>query len=145
MRNEDFSDNTMANRSLLIFIAIFSILFITTSFYGVVKPSIPEIRAVEYGYPAQWLRVTTSLFSNAFCIGTFCIPETHFTVIWSGLVINVFFFGLIAFAITLFSYRPLIRKIKTVPATTKIINCKHCGSPNPAKNIYCEVCGKKLT
>ena len=91
----------MSGRSFFLFITIFSALFIATSFYGVVKPSISEIRVVEYGFPAPWLCLTTSLVSNAFCVSAFCIPETHFSVIWSGLIIDVFFYGIVALALAL--------------------------------------------
>ena len=134
----------MSRRSFFLFIAIFSILFIATSFYGVVKPSIPEIRVVEYGFPVLWLSVTTSLVSNAFCISTFCIPETHFSVIWSSLIINVFIYSIVALALTLILVYRSPSKIKTVPVTIRTINCKYCGSPNPANNVYCEVCKKEL-
>ncbi|MBM5805287.1 MAG: hypothetical protein FJZ49_04405 [Candidatus Verstraetearchaeota archaeon] len=89
----------MSRRSFFLFVAIFSALFIATSFYGVVKPSISEIRVVEYGLPAPWLSVTTSLVSNAFCVSAFCIPETHFSVIWAGLIIDVFSCGIVALAL----------------------------------------------
>jgi hypothetical protein len=89
----------MLRRIFFLLLAIFSAIFIATSFYGVVKPSISEIRVVEYGLPAPWLSVTTSLVSNAFCTSAFCIPETHFSVIWTGLIIDIFFCGIIALAL----------------------------------------------
>ena len=134
----------MSKRSFFLFIAIFSILFIATSFYGIVKPSIPEIRVVEYGFPVPWLSVTTSLVSNAFCISTFCIPVTHFSVIWLGLIINVLTYSIVALALTLILVHRSTSKIKKVPVTMQTINCKYCGSPNPANRIFCEVCGKEL-
>lgn len=144
MKGEDFNGYTMSRRNSLLFIAIFSVLFIATSFHGDVKPSISEIRVVEYGFPVPWLSVTTSLVRNAFCIFAFCIPETHFSVIWSGLIINVFLYGIVALALTLILYQRSTSKRKTVPVTIKTINCKYCGSPNPVNNVFCEVCGKSL-